>query len=83
MKGKALRQDILERIESNWPTHIKEIIRDLGFEVDNTNIKKFSYHIRKLEQAERVRVKRIGRALVTWPTEMEKLRMIHELLKVE
>ncbi len=83
MKGKALRQEILERIESNWPTHIKELITDLGFEVDNTNIKKFVYHIRKLEEAEKVRVKRIGRALVAWPTEMEKLRVIHEMLKVE
>jgi predicted transcriptional regulator len=82
MKGKALRNEILERVESNWPTHIREIIRDLGFEVDNTNIKKFSYHIRKLEEAEKVKVKRIGRALVTWPTEMEKLRVIHEMLRV-
>ena len=82
MKGKALRQEILERVESNWPTHIRELIRDLGFEVDNTNIKKFSYHIRKLEQEEKVKVKRIGRALVAWPNEMEKLRMIHDLLKV-
>jgi predicted transcriptional regulator len=83
MGGKNLRREILERIESNWPTHIKEIVRDLGFEVDNNNIKKFSYHIRKLEEEERIRVKRIGRALVAWPTEMEKLRVIHELLKVE
>ena len=82
MKGKALRQEILERVESNWPTHIRELIRDLGFEVDNTNIKKFSYHIRKLEEEEKVKVKRIGRAMVAWPNEMEKLRVIHELLKV-
>ena len=83
MKGKALRKEILERVESNWPTHIREIIRDLGFEVDNTNIKKFSYHIRKLEEAEKIKVKRIGRALVAWPVDMEKLRMIHELLRVD
>jgi predicted transcriptional regulator len=83
MKGKALRMEILERIESNWPTHVREIVRDLGFETDNLNIKKFSYHIWKLEEQERVKVKRIGRALVAWPAEMEKLRVIHELLKVE
>jgi predicted transcriptional regulator len=82
MRGKTLRKEILERIETNWPTHIKEIVRDLGFEIDNSNIKKFSYHIRMLEKEERIKVKRIGRALVAWPTEMEKLRTIHELLKV-
>ena len=82
MKGKALRMEILDRIESNWPTHIRELVRDLGFEVDNTNIKKISYHIRRLETEEKIKVKRIGRALVAWPSEMEKLRAIHELLKV-
>jgi len=82
MKGKRLRNKILERIESNWPTHIKELIRDTGFEVDNANIKKFSYHIRQLEKEEKIKTKRIGRALVVWPIEIEKLRIIHELLKV-
>jgi predicted transcriptional regulator len=82
MKGKALRTEILERIESNWPTHVRELVRDLGFEVDNNNIKKISYHIRRLEAEEKIRVKRIGRALVAWPAEMEKLRAIHELLRV-
>lgn len=82
MKGKTLRREILERIESNWPTHIIEIVRDLGFEVDNNNIKKISYHIRRLEEEEKIRVKRIGRAMVAWPIDMERLRIIHELLKV-
>jgi predicted transcriptional regulator len=82
MKGKTLRREILERIESNWPTHIREIVRDLGFEVDNNNIKKFSYHVKILEREGKINVKRIGRALVAWPTEMEKLRVIHEMLKV-
>lgn len=80
--GKNLREEILARIERNWPTHIKELISDMGFEVDNTNIKKFSYHVYELKKQEKVHIKKIGNALVVWPAEMEKLRFIHELLKV-
>ena len=80
--GKNLRMEILNRIETNWPTHVKELVSDMGFEVDNNNIKKFSYHIHELKRQERVRIKKIGNALVVWPADMEKLRFIHELLKV-
>lgn len=81
MKGRALRQKILELVEINWPTHVKELVRNLGYEVDNNNLKKVSYHIKILEKQKIVRVKRIGRALVIWPMEIEKLRFIHELIK--
>jgi predicted transcriptional regulator len=80
--GKNLRAEILNRIERNWPTHVKELIKDMGFELDNTNIKKFSYHVHELKRQEKVHIKKIGNALVVWPAEMEKLRFIHELLKV-
>ena len=86
MKGKnkktSLREEIFEMVETKWPTHIKEIVFSLGFEVDNSNIKKISYHVSELKKQGRVQVKRIGKALIVWPHEMEKLRMIHELLKV-
>jgi predicted transcriptional regulator len=79
---KELREEVLGVIDGSWPTHIKEIVRNLGFEVDNSNIKKISYHVAELKKQEKVQVKRVGKALVVWPTEIEKLRAIHELLKV-
>ena len=82
MNKTGLRDDVLEIIDKNWPVHIKEIVHELGFEMDNSNIKKISYHVNELKKHEKVRVKRIGKALVVWPNEMEKLRIIHELLKV-
>ena len=78
----GLRDSVLEIIEGTWPTHIKEIVRGLGYETDNSNIKKVSYHVNELRRQEKVQVKRMGKALVVWPTEIEKLRTIHELLKV-
>jgi predicted transcriptional regulator len=83
MKGKELRKNILELIEHNWPVHIKELVRDLGLEVNNANIKKISYHIKELEKLEKIRTKRIGKALIAWPNDMERLRIIYELIRVE
>ncbi|MFC2143836.1 hypothetical protein ACFLQO_00520 [Candidatus Aenigmatarchaeota archaeon] len=82
MRGEKLRDRVMDITEKNWPVHIKELVRNLGFEVNNSNIKKISYHIKELEKLERVRTKRIGKALIVWPHDMEKLRVIHELLRV-
>lgn len=81
MKGKMLRKEIMENVERHWPVHVKELVSNLGFEVNNSNIKKISYHIKELEKAEKVRTKRIGRALIAWPHDMEKLRLIYELVR--
>ena len=78
-----MRKSVLELVEHHWPVHIKELVRDLGLEVNNANIKKISYHIKELERLEKVRTKRIGKALIAWPHDMERLRMIYELIKVE
>jgi predicted transcriptional regulator len=83
MKGKELRKSVLELVEHHWPVHIKELVRDLGLEVNNANIKKISYHIKELERLEKVRTKRIGKALIAWPHDMERLRAIYELIRVE
>jgi len=77
-----LRTKILDLIEHNWPTHIKEIVSDLGYEINNLSIKKVAYHVKQLEKEEKVRAKRIGQALVVWPYDIEKIRVLHEMLRV-
>ncbi len=81
MKGKYLRKTVMELVEHHWPVHIKELVRNLGLEVNNSNIKKISYHIKELEKAEKIRTKRVGKALIAWPRDMEKMRVIYELLR--
>ncbi|NOX71441.1 MAG: hypothetical protein GXO64_01955 [Candidatus Micrarchaeota archaeon] len=81
MKGKSLREKIYEHIELNWPINTKEIAIAIGLEPENSNIKKISYHMKKLEKEERIMTRRIGKALVAWPFEIEKLRTIQEFLK--
>jgi len=83
MKGKELRKNIMENIDHYWPVHVKELVRNLGLEMNNNNIKKISYHIKELERVEKVRTKRIGKALIAWPHDMEKLRAIYELIRVD
>jgi len=83
MRGKNLRNLIMELVEHHWPVHIKELVKAVGLEMSNNSIKKVSYHIKELEKAEKVRTKRIGKALIAWPNDMERLRVIYELIRVE
>lgn len=75
------RSSVLKAIEDDWPIHTKQLVSALGLEVNNSNIKKVSYHVQRLEKEGKVRTKRIGLALTAWPMEMEKLRVIHEMMR--
>jgi len=84
MQGKKLRKEVLRIIHDNWPIHVREVIKLLNWDpYDITNVSKIRYHFHQLKKEEKIRTKKIGRALVAWPVEMEKLRLIHELLKEE
>jgi predicted transcriptional regulator len=77
------RLSVLKAIEEDWPIHTKQLVSALGLEVNNSNVKKVSYHVQQLEKEGKVRTKRIGLALTAWPMEMEKLRVIHEMIREE
>lgn len=71
-------------IEKSWPTNISGIARELGFDIHEGNQKKvvarLSYHVNKLKKAERIHTKKIDRAVVIWPNEIERIRFIHEMM---
>jgi len=84
-KGKEFREQIFDMICSNWPTHVTEVAKKLDlFPEDEKKqkvvIARIKYHFDQLARDGRVRVKRIDRALIAWPSEVEKYRMIHEML---
>ena len=81
MADKELRQSIFNIIHQHWPVHASGICRQLGIEASVSNISKVIYHVRKLEKADDVHVKKVDRALVAWPREIERLRVIHELIR--
>jgi len=77
-----LRDQIIEAINSEWPTHIKEIAENIGLDKErNSNITKIKYHVDNLEKTDIIRKKKIGKAAVVWPYHIEKLRVVHDLLK--
>jgi hypothetical protein len=81
-----IRDRIFGIIVSEWPVHATEIADKLGFDVSDKeqqkrSVAKVKYHVDQLARNGDIRIKKIGQALVCWPKEIEKLRMMHELMK--
>ena len=81
-----LRGKIYEAIASDWPIHATELAEKMGYDVSTKDAQKRSvakvkYHIDQLARTGDIKIKKIGQALVCWPKEVEKLRMMHELMR--
>ena len=76
-----LKDKVLHTVYDKWPIHASGICREFAIEPTISNIAKVSYHLKTLEEIGKIHLKKIDRALVAWPQEIEKLRIIHELLK--
>ena len=81
-----IREKIFEIISSDWPIHATEIADKMGYDVSTkeaqrVSVAKVKYHIDQLARNGDVKIKKVGLALVCWPKEIEKLRMMHELIK--
>ena len=82
MRGKNLQENVLQIINNNWPIHVREVVKILGWDPLNiTNVSKIRYHFIEIEKKKKIHIKKIGRALVAWPTDIERLRAIHKMLK--
>ena len=83
-KNNNLREEIYNVIESDWPIHISGIARKLDMPVDKEPKRvtsRIKYHINLLKEEEKVLTKKIDRALVIWPNEIERLRFVHEMMR--
>ncbi|MFP4403959.1 MAG: hypothetical protein ACLFPJ_06410 [Candidatus Woesearchaeota archaeon] len=81
MKAKKLTLDVYKIIKDNWPIHPSSVCRKLNLEVSVSNISKIKYHFNILEKQGKIRTKKIDRALVSWPNDIEKLRVMHEFMR--
>jgi len=75
-------------IEDYWPVSVTEIARHLGIFKKGMNEKKrkaavgkIIYHVKKLKEGDKIRTKKIGQTVIIWPHEIEKLRVVHEMLR--
>ncbi len=87
LNGKELREKVFEIINQKWPTHVTEVAKELGMWTEDPTkqkgiISKIKYHFDQLAREDLIKVKRIDRALVAWPTDVERYRLIHEILRV-
>jgi hypothetical protein len=82
LRGRELREKIFEIICNKWPTYVRGVIEELGWDRENiSNVTKVKYHFDQLARDGRIRVKRIDRALVAWPADVERLRVVHDFIK--
>lgn len=82
LERKELREKIFEIISNKWPTYVRGVIEELGWDRENiSNVTKVKYHFDQLAREGRIRVKRIDRALVAWPADVERLRVVHDFIK--
>jgi hypothetical protein len=79
----AVSRDVLDVICKEWPVNPLDVAVSLGEKGSNKTLSsKYLYHFRKLKQMELIEMKRTGNTYIAWPMDMEKLRIIHEMLKV-
>ena len=82
LRGDELREKIFEIISNKLPTYVRGVIEELGWDRENiSNVTKVKYHFDQLAREGRIRVKRIDRALVAWPADVERLRVVHDFIK--
>ena len=79
--AKKLTEKVYSTITENWPIHPSGVCRILKIPANVSNISKIKYHFNNLAKQGRIHVKKIDRALVAWPSEIDRIRVIHDLLK--
>jgi len=73
---------VFEIIHSRWPINPLEVADLLDDEGSVKSLSaKYVYHFKKLNKKGLIRMKKIGNTYVAWPADIEKLRLIHELLR--
>lgn len=73
---------VFEIIAKNWPANPLEVAKVLN---DKGNEKalsaKYLYHFKKLYKLRLIRMKKVGNTYIAWPAEIEKLRVMKEILE--
>jgi len=75
-------KNVFDVITSKWPANPLEVAQELGETGATKSISaKYLYHFKKLKDIGLINMKKIGNTYIAWPNDMEKLRLIHELLR--
>jgi ribosomal protein L24 len=80
-RGKKLTETVFEIVSKEWPIHPSNVCRILKIDPNSSNISKIKYHFDILRRDNKINVKKLDRALVAWPSEVERLRVMQELIR--
>ncbi len=73
---------VFQAIRNSWPINPLEVAEALGENGDTKKLSaKYLYHFKKLNKKKLIMMKKVGNTYIAWPAEIEKLRVIHELVK--
>src|SRR3989338_10298943 len=75
--GKQLRKKVFELITEHWPIHPSAVCRKLKIADSVSNISKIKYHFDKLRAENKILTKKIDRALIAWPNNIEQSRELN------
>jgi len=77
-----VRKEIFEVINQHWPVHASEILEHLGLPRDEKkHLLLTKYHMEKLARDGLIETKKVGQSFIAWPKEVEKLRVMHDLMR--
>jgi len=77
---KSLR--VLEAIRHSWPTNPYEIAKRMDRGGDSKHVSaRLLYHFRRLNDRGFIMMKKVGNTFIVWPSDIERLRVIHELVR--
>ncbi|MBI4019433.1 MAG: helix-turn-helix transcriptional regulator [Candidatus Aenigmarchaeota archaeon] len=82
MVKRHIDADAVYRIISmHWPLHVTEIAEKMGFpkEEKEATVSHLCYHVKALVNRGLVRSKRVGKALVVWPSDVENIKAVRSL----
>ncbi len=79
----SVTRNVLDAICKEWPANPMDVAKSLGESGKSKTLSsKYLYHFRRLKQMELIAIKKTGNTYIAWPMDMEKLRVIHEMLRV-
>ena len=81
VKRRIESEAVYRVISAHWPMHVTEIAEKMGMHGSEraASISHLCYHVRALVKRGLVRSKKVGKALVVWPSEVENLKAMRAL----
>ncbi|MEM4255527.1 MAG: hypothetical protein QXR53_04355 [Candidatus Norongarragalinales archaeon] len=86
---KINREEVYAIIKRKWPAHVTEVAEAMHLLAKQSSAKErkqvlahLKYHFDQLAREGKIKVKKIGMALVAWPSEMERMRVIHDIFEM-